>query len=113
MHVKYHTIMEGMSVCLFANSFFSSHAIDVKRANPPLRHPCSVLRGGRFGLSLALRIRTEPYYLPYLKSAFLMTRLQAELSVASACISNFFVRTNDIHSVYIPCVINVSFQDSR
>ena len=29
------TIMQGFSVCLFANSSFSSHAIGVKLSNPP------------------------------------------------------------------------------
>ena len=38
------TIMQGFSVCLLANSSFSSHAINVKLSNPPQRYPWSVLR---------------------------------------------------------------------
>ena len=41
----YPTIMQGISVCLFANSSFNSHVIDVKLASPPQWHPWSVLRG--------------------------------------------------------------------
>ena len=41
----YPTIMQGFSVCLFANSSFSSHVIDIKPFNPPQWHPWSVLRG--------------------------------------------------------------------
>ena len=36
------TIMQGFSVCLFTNSSFSSHMIDVKLSNPSQRHPWSV-----------------------------------------------------------------------
>ena len=44
----YLTIMHGFSVCLFANSSFGTQEIDVKLANPPQRHPWSVLRGLAF-----------------------------------------------------------------
>ena len=57
--VNYPAIMQGISVCLFANSSFSLHAIDVKLANLPLRHPWSILVGWRFALSLTARIQTE------------------------------------------------------
>ena len=51
-YIHHPTIMQGISVCLFANSSFSLHAIDVKLAIPPQRHPWSVLRG------LAFRFRS-------------------------------------------------------
>ena len=38
------TIMLGFSVCQFANSSFSSHAIDVKLSNPTQRHRRSIIR---------------------------------------------------------------------
>ena len=78
----YPTIMQGFSVCLFANFSFSLHAIEVKLSNPSQRHLWSVLRGLAFCFrSFFYRIQTKPYYPTYLKGAIFITRLPTNTPV--------------------------------